>query len=50
LDTSTSSEDEARQFVEAGNQARRQPEINLQIAKAYLAADATKRIRWRPGP
>ncbi|HXR48991.1 MAG TPA: tyrosine-type recombinase/integrase [Candidatus Limnocylindrales bacterium] len=34
----TGSEDEARQFVEAKNQAQRQPEINLQIAKAYLAA------------
>src|ERR1700691_2271316 len=34
----TGSEDEAHQLVEAKNQAQRQPEINLQIAKAYLAA------------
>jgi integrase len=33
----TSSEDEARQIVEAKNQATRQPQLNLQIAKAYLA-------------
>jgi integrase len=31
------SEDDARQIVEAKNQARRQPMLNLQIAKAYLA-------------
>jgi hypothetical protein len=30
-------EDKARQIVEAKNLAERQPEINLQIAKAYLA-------------
>jgi integrase len=35
---STNNEDAARQIVEARNQAQRQPEINLQIAKAYLAA------------
>jgi integrase len=34
----TGTEDEARQFIQARNQAERQPEINLQIAKAYLAA------------
>lgn len=34
----TGCEDEARQIVQAKNQAERQPEINLQIAKAYLAA------------
>jgi integrase len=35
------SEDEARQIVEAKNQARRQPMLNLQIAKAYLAGTDT---------
>ncbi len=33
----TANEDEARQIVEARNQAERQPVLNLQIAKAYLA-------------
>ncbi len=33
----TACEDEARQIVEAKNQAERQPVLNLQIAKAYLA-------------
>jgi integrase len=33
----TASEDEARQIIEAKNQAQRQPVLNLQIAKAYLA-------------
>jgi len=33
----TSNEDEARQIIEAKNQAERQPVLNLQIAKAYLA-------------
>lgn len=33
----TGSEEEARQVVEAKNQALRQPVLNLQIAKAYLA-------------
>src|SRR5207245_2115068 len=33
----TGSEDEARQIIEAKNQAERQPVLNLQIAKAYLA-------------
>jgi len=30
-------EDEARQIIEAKNQSERQPVLNLQIAKAYLA-------------
>ena len=33
----TGSEDEARQIVGAKNQAERQPVLNLQIAKAFLA-------------
>ena len=33
----TNNEDEARQIIEAKNQALRQPVLNLQIAKAYLA-------------
>ncbi len=33
----TTNPDEARQLVEAKNQAERQPVLNLQIAKAYLA-------------
>jgi hypothetical protein len=33
----TGNEDDARQIIEAKNQAERQPAINLQIAKAYLA-------------
>jgi len=33
----TADEDEARQIVAARNQAERQPILNLQIAKAYLA-------------
>jgi len=33
----TTDADEARQIVEAKNQAERQPVLNLQIAKAYLA-------------
>jgi integrase len=33
----TTSEDEARQLVEAKNNSERQPVLNLQIAKAYLA-------------
>jgi hypothetical protein len=33
----TTDEEEARQIVEAKNQAERQPVLNLQIAKAYLA-------------
>ena len=33
----TGNEDEARQIIHAKNQALRQPVLNLQIAKAYLA-------------
>jgi len=33
----TCNEDEARQIIDAKNQAQRQPVLNLQIAKAYLA-------------
>lgn len=33
----TTNEDEARQIIEAKNQAERQPVLNLQIAKAYIA-------------
>ena len=33
----TGNEEEAQQIVEAKNQAGRQPVLNLQIAKAYLA-------------
>ena len=33
----TSNEDEAKQIVEAKNHAQRQPVLNLQIAKAYMA-------------
>src|SRR5947209_687899 len=33
----TTSSDEARQIIEAKNQAERQPVLNLQIARAYLA-------------
>jgi integrase len=33
----TANKDEARQIIEAKNQALRQPVLNLQIAKAYLA-------------
>jgi hypothetical protein len=33
----TDNEDEARQVIEARNNAQRQPVLNLQIAKAYLA-------------
>jgi hypothetical protein len=45
----TTDEDKARQIVEAKNLAERQPEINLQIAKAYLAAADSNFIRrtWR---
>jgi len=34
----TRTEEEAGQIVQAKNQAERQPVLNLQIAKAYLAA------------
>jgi hypothetical protein len=33
----TANEEEARQIVEARNNSERQPVLNLQIAKAYLA-------------
>jgi hypothetical protein len=33
----TTNEDEAKQIIEAKNNAERQPVLNLQIAKAYLA-------------
>lgn len=33
----TTDPDEAQQIIEARNQAERQPILNLQIAKAYLA-------------
>ena len=33
----TTDKDEAQQIVDAKNQAERQPVLNLQIAKAYLA-------------
>ena len=33
----TTNADEARQIIEAKNQSERQPGLNLQIAKAYLA-------------
>jgi hypothetical protein len=33
----TNNEDEAQQIVDAKNQAERQPALNLQIARAYLA-------------
>jgi len=37
----TSNEDEAQQIVDAKNQAERQPVLNLQIARAYLAGSDT---------
>ncbi|MEW6304587.1 MAG: hypothetical protein AB1705_14015 [Verrucomicrobiota bacterium] len=45
----TSNEAEARQIIEAKNQATRQPTINLQIAQAYLQhADPTLAVRtWQ---
>jgi integrase len=45
----TTDEDKARQIVEAKNQAERQPQINLQIAKAYLAATDSSFVKrtWR---
>lgn len=36
----TTDKDEARQQVEARNNAHRQPALNLQIARAYALADA----------
>ncbi len=50
----TANEDEAQQIIEAKNQAERQPLLNLQIAKAYLAgtkwlarASDTVTAHWR---
>jgi hypothetical protein len=45
----TSSEEEARQIVQAKNQALRQPVLNLQIAKAYMAGSDPSFVRrmWR---
>ena len=45
----TDNEEAARQVIEAKNQAQRQPEINLQIAKAYLAATDESFVKrtWR---
>jgi integrase len=45
----TTDEDKATQIVDAKNQAERQPEINLQIAKAYLAATDENFVKrtWR---
>src|ERR1700747_233266 len=37
----TTDEDEAQQIIDARNQAERQPALNLQIAKAYLAGTNT---------
>jgi hypothetical protein len=34
----TTDENEARQLIEAKNAARRQPKLNLQLARAYLTA------------
>jgi hypothetical protein len=41
----TGIEEEARQLIEAKNQAQRQPVLNLQIAKAYLAAADSNYVR-----
>jgi hypothetical protein len=45
----TADEDEAQQIIEAKNTAERQPVLNLQIAKAYLASsDSGMRTRtWQ---
>ncbi|HEV2331358.1 MAG TPA: tyrosine-type recombinase/integrase [Verrucomicrobiae bacterium] len=45
----TTDKDKAQQVVEAKNQAERQPQINLQIAKAYLAATDSSFVKrtWR---
>jgi integrase len=45
----TRDEDKARQVINSKNQAERQPEINLQIAKAYLAAADERFVNrtWR---
>jgi integrase len=45
----TTNEDEAREIVEAKNAAERQPVLNLQIAKAYLAGADSGFVKrtWR---
>jgi hypothetical protein len=45
----TTNEDEARQIIEAKNNAERQPVLNLQIAKAYLAGtdNGINRRTWQ---
>ena len=45
----TENEDSARQILQAKNQAERQPILNLQIARAHLAASDTGMTRrtWR---
>lgn len=45
----TANEDEAEQIVQAKNQAERQPILNLQIAKAYLAGsdNGINRRTWQ---
>src|SRR5260370_1501883 len=45
----TQDEDETRQIIEAKNQSERQPELNLQIAKAYLSAADPNFVKrtWR---
>ena len=49
----TTNRDEAQQVVAAKNQAQRQPVLNLQIAKAYLAGTdnglTTRTLAARPG-
>jgi hypothetical protein len=46
----TASADDARQIVEARNNSERQPVLNLQIAKAYLAGtDNGVATRTPPG-
>jgi len=45
----TTNEDEAKEIIEAKNAAERQPVLNLQIAKAYLAAADSSFVKrtWR---
>jgi len=43
----TTNADDARQVIEAKNNSERQPVLNLQIAKAYLAAATTASPRGR---
>jgi len=49
ISLSTQDEDEARQIIEAKNQSQRQPALNLQIAKAYLAGADPNFVKrtWR---